>query len=71
VRAFSCERQEATASVEGSRPPKRQADSVALEEENARSEGLGAFYVIYRFLPGQRQYIEAARRRLLTFSRKF
>lgn len=71
VRALSCERQEAAASVEGSRPPKRQADSVALEEENARSQGLGAFYVIYRFARSKRQYIEAARGRLLTFSRKF
>lgn len=71
VRALSCERQEAAASVEGSRPRKRQADSVALEEENARSQGLGAFYVIYRFARSKRQYIEAARGRLLTFSRKF
>jgi hypothetical protein len=42
---------EAAVSVEGSHPPKRQADPVAPEGENARSQGLWAFYVFYRLCP--------------------
>jgi antitoxin YefM len=35
-------------SVEGSRPANRQANSIAPEQGNARSQGLRAFYVFYR-----------------------